>query len=227
MMTRSEPRLKLGYCPTGAPGNGIGPFGRIFHTGVNLGKEDSLKNVDAVVLWGGEDISSSLYDETPEVPSQTPSAPSRRDLFEWQVLTEARDKKIPVIGVCRGAQLACVFAGGKLIQDVNNHHGDHVCKTYDSNYISMNSCHHQMMWPYDIKHELLAWTSVHKAVKYKPESLEAGQLEQRQVPEPEVVWFPEISALAIQGHPEWLDEFDLMNNWIMKEIRFRQGPLMV
>lgn len=220
--------LKLGYSPFGGcvPSNGIGPFARLFNSGVDLRKEDGLSNVHAVVLWGGEDISPSLYDE-PGIYNSGPPEPTKRDLFEWQVLVEAKKRQIPVIGVCRGAQLACAFVGGKLVQHVNGHQGEHGLRTYDNTLIQTSSAHHQMMLVENTKHELLAWPIKNLSNTYQPlDTPGAASLEKRNAVEPEVVYFKDNFCLAIQGHPEWMDEFCPFNNWIMKEIRMRLFPIM-
>lgn len=70
----------------------------------------------AVVVTGGSDIGPSLYgsNETPFVPPDT-----IRDEFELAVLGLARRKRLPVLGICRGAQLLNVFLGGTLYSDVS------------------------------------------------------------------------------------------------------------
>lgn len=62
--------------------------------------DDWLRSVhpDAVVLSGGNDIG-----EYPE-----------RDATESHLLTWARDKRIPVLGICRGLQMMAVWAGTEL-----------------------------------------------------------------------------------------------------------------
>jgi gamma-glutamyl-gamma-aminobutyrate hydrolase PuuD len=206
--------LVLGYSPFGN-GESIYPFDELFDKGVNLLLEDSLKDIDALLLWGGADISPSLYGEIPAGAYTGPKEPSARDLFEWHLLREATQKGLPIIGVCRGAQLACAFAGGKLVQDCWGHHQSHQIKTFDGKEYSSTSSHHQMMYPYDIKHDLLAWSKETKNTTYK--GLTAAETE-KMTKEPEIVYFSEINAFAIQGHPEWQHKNDLVNGWILEQI---------
>jgi gamma-glutamyl-gamma-aminobutyrate hydrolase PuuD len=196
--------MKLGYSPFNSPSfNPIEPFHHLFHEAVNLYSQAKVPDdLDAVLLWGGADISPSTYDEKP-IAYSGPTLPSTRDLFEWEILRQAMDLKIPVIGVCRGAQLACAFAGGKLIQDVSNHSVNHYITTFDDEEFFVSSSHHQMMYPYLTDHELLAWSTRHLSRHYEPKTWYSAELENRQVKEPEVVYFPVTNTLAVQCHPEW------------------------
>lgn len=211
----------LGYAEQG-PSDGIGPFKALFNSGINLRYASSLNSCQAIVLWGGADISPSLYGED-RWKNSGPTVPSERDVFEWGLIREAVKKEIPIIGVCRGAQMLCAYTGGKLIQDVNGHgNGYHNVKTYDGELFRTSTCHHQMMYPFDVEHELLGWAPDHLANVYNPPETEhAVDMEMRRQKEPEVVYFPQIKGFAIQGHPEWHHDApgQLFNTWLMGQIK--------
>ena len=208
----------LGYSHYECPSNGIGPFDLVFDQGLNLKHQDNLKGVDAIVLWGGDDISPSLYNEEP-LANSGPAQPSLRDLFEWHLLREALQEDIPVIGVCRGAQLVCAFAGGLLIQHINGHQSQHKMSTYDQGEIKTSSSHHQMMFPYNVQHELLAWSEEPLSSLYLPYDKQyCTDMKNRMHKEPEVVYFSHTNTLAIQGHPEWLPAEHEFNTWVMKQV---------
>lgn len=213
----------LGYAEQG-PYGGIGPFSALFDGGVRLIYEKDLNNVAAIVLWGGSDISPSLYDEKPFTNSG-PSAPTERDLFEWELCRQAIEHNIPLIGVCRGAQLLCAFAGGKLIQNVTGHHSEHEIVCYTGETFLVSSSHHQMMFPYDVKHELLAWSSKKQSKVYQPSGDMANRMNMPAFEETEAVYFPEINGFAVQCHPEWHNNNGIIdkggiafNKWMMDEI---------
>lgn len=68
-----------------------------------------------VLLQGGPDVSPDLYDEP--VTFARGMVPER-DSLEFQLLQKALDLGLPVLGVCRGAQILNVFYGGNLFQDL-------------------------------------------------------------------------------------------------------------
>jgi putative glutamine amidotransferase len=78
-----------------------------------------LKYADGFIVPGGADIVPSLYKS-----SQFPKF-DFRSLLEIALLAEANQRKIPTMGICRGAQMINVFFGGTLLEDVKNQHGFH------------------------------------------------------------------------------------------------------
>lgn len=74
-----------------------------------------LDDLDAVVISGGDDIDVRLY--LPDSPEVAPADPER-DRFEIRVLEHLMHRKLPLLGICRGAQLLNVVRGGTLYQDL-------------------------------------------------------------------------------------------------------------
>jgi len=66
---------------------------------------------DGLVLTGGGDVSAARYGGDPSV---TRGVEPARDSFELGLLAAAEDAGLPVLGLCRGAQLLNVFRGGTL-----------------------------------------------------------------------------------------------------------------
>ncbi|MEO7237694.1 MAG: gamma-glutamyl-gamma-aminobutyrate hydrolase family protein, partial [Gemmatimonadales bacterium] len=76
----------------------------------------ALDGCDGLLLTGGEDIHPTWYSAE---PSPLLSPPSReRDLFELALFAIARQRELPILGVCRGIQLINVALGGTLFQDL-------------------------------------------------------------------------------------------------------------
>lgn len=95
-----------------------------------------------LIIWGGSDINPALYNHA--ICHQTYPG-GMRDNQEWDMLHRAIDMDIPIIGICRGAQMLCAAAGGYLIQHVTGHGGTHIVKTFNGQTFPTNSIHHQMM----------------------------------------------------------------------------------
>ena len=62
----------------------------------------AINHIDGIILSGGNDDNA-------------------RDAFESRILVMVRDRKIPLLGVCRGFQMLNVALGGTLRRDVFGH----------------------------------------------------------------------------------------------------------
>jgi len=164
---------------------------------VHVTEPEDLKPDHLLVLWGGEDISPSLYGQK-RSRAIAMDEPSIRDKKESALVKKAIEIGLPILGICRGAQLVCALLGGKLWQHVDNHEGKDHPLIYKGGYYNTNSFHHQMMIPTDDM-EILAYAYNRSKIKWDEEAtVDEGD-------EPEIVWAPKAKALLIQGHPEWVD----------------------
>jgi putative glutamine amidotransferase len=76
----------------------------------------ALEGLDGLILTGGEDMDPAWYGAN---PSPLLSPPSReRDLFELALFAVARQRELPILGICRGIQVINVALGGTLFQDL-------------------------------------------------------------------------------------------------------------
>lgn len=78
-------------------------------------RADVLTRVDALVFGVGRDIEPHHYGASSH-PSMTAQSPAR-DEFELDLIRDALDRGIPILGICRGAQLINVALGGSLYRD--------------------------------------------------------------------------------------------------------------
>jgi putative glutamine amidotransferase len=74
---------------------------------------DVLTRLDALVLAGGADVGAARYGARPH--PRTVDRPERDD-GELALAAAALDADLPLLGVCRGAQLLAVACGGTLHQ---------------------------------------------------------------------------------------------------------------
>jgi putative glutamine amidotransferase len=80
--------------------------------------EPQIALADAMVIGGSViDLHPALYREAPRVPLNTPDL--RQDVFELRVTRAALEASLPLVGICKGAQLMNVALGGSLYQDIN------------------------------------------------------------------------------------------------------------
>lgn len=80
--------------------------------------EEYLDIADALIFSGGEDVNPNLYDA--DFHPSVQGVSFERDDFEVKLFKKAFEKKIPILGICRGMQLINVAMGGDLYQDINS-----------------------------------------------------------------------------------------------------------
>jgi putative glutamine amidotransferase len=82
-----------------------------------------ITRLDGLIISGGEDVNPKRYGQTPGPHTENPV--DVRDDFEDALLAAALHAKLPILGICRGAQMLNVHLGGTLHQhlpDVVGHH---------------------------------------------------------------------------------------------------------
>lgn len=194
----------------------FGPFVQLFDECSIATRVEDMKDATCILLHGGADIHPSLYKEGQSSMSGAGNEPSARDIFEWRCLQQAIKQGIPIIGICRGAQMLCAAAGGKLFQHVNGHAGrDHIVETYDGHSFYVNSYHHQMQDPRETEHELIAWSGNRSNVYFHVDEVEPPPVDY------EMVYYPKINGFAIQWHSEWLDESSEANRYVVNFVKER------
>lgn len=117
-----------------------------------------LPDVDGLLLPGGWDVDPSLYGE----PKDEKVGPIDRELdeIELRMFNQARERRLPVLGICRGQQVINVALGGTLVQHLDDHDirghgrshlahsikvdpGSELGQAAGEHHIRVNSFHHQ------------------------------------------------------------------------------------
>jgi gamma-glutamyl-gamma-aminobutyrate hydrolase PuuD len=159
-------------------------------------------NKQVHILWGGIDWDPSWYNEKRQ--DNCGWSNIKRDERELTEIDYYVRHNIPIIGICRGAQGLCIADGGKLIQHIDIQLGQKLIKEVatDFNY-KIEKTHHQVcvLRPYDPNDkennpQLLAYST------YKDTLI------------PEVVYYPTLNAIGIQGHPEIMPYNHPTNLWL-------------
>ncbi len=83
------------------------------------GRPSQLDGVNGLIIGGGDDISPELYGGTLHLSARIDPD---RDALELRLAREALARNMPVLGICRGAQMINVAAGGTLDQDAYASH---------------------------------------------------------------------------------------------------------
>lgn len=71
--------------------------------------------INGVIIGGGDDIDPKHYGDSGDAGANYDAA---RDQLEMTMLQNALDTGIPILGICRGAQLINVVLGGTLHRDI-------------------------------------------------------------------------------------------------------------
>ncbi len=158
---------------------------------------DNPKSFRLVVLPGGEDIHPAFYGQIKHKScGYTNYYRDGRDLY---IVWVAARWGIPIVGICRGAQILNCVSHGSMIQHCDNHTFWHRIKTFDGRVFEVSSTHHQMMIPpKDAVH--LGWSEPRQSTEYY---VEEGKIPGPGV-EPEVFYLPKLYALCCQYHPEYM-----------------------
>ena len=80
--------------------------------------EQLLKNVDGLLLTGGNDVPPQRYGE--ERHEKTICMHPDKDASDITLVSAALQMKKPILAICYGAQLVNVALGGSLIQDISS-----------------------------------------------------------------------------------------------------------
>jgi len=118
----------------------------------------ALPDVDGLLLPGGWDVDPSFYGERRD--DKVGQTDMELDKTELAMFHQAREREIPVLGICRGQQVINVAMGGSLVQHLEGHevsaHGrSHLAHSIEvdpsselgraagTHKIRVNSFHHQ------------------------------------------------------------------------------------
>lgn len=166
-----------------------------------------LDDADIVLFTGGEDVDPQLYGE---VCMSKTHFNTVRDQKEMAIFEAAVQRKLPMVGICRGGQFLNVMNGGKMWQHVTNHTGTHLARIEIPPFngtvekpirrtINVTSTHHQMMRPTD--DAIIVATANVAMEKMSPGYHRVGKGNEAD-PDIEVVYYDDTHCLCFQPHPE-------------------------
>jgi len=165
----------------------------------------TLDRLDAVILTGGGDLQPSWHGRGAH--GSVYGVAARRDRFDLRLAAAARERRVPLLAICRGMQVVNVALGGDLIVDIPSEIGTqvlhripepgvvagHPIRIQDSSAlaallgtarIDVNSSHHQAIRALGRGLSPVAWA-------------EDGVVEAVEAADP--TW----SFIGVQWHPEY------------------------
>ena len=157
-----------------------------------------LANCDCLLLPGGGDITPAFFGEQNHGSRSIDTA---LDILQLQALDFCIKKQLPVLGICKGAQVINVGLGGTLYQDLATSaiHRYEDGDQYHDTVIEKNS------WLYDLYGEHAIVNSAHhQAIRELGSGLSAVQ----HCPRDgciEAIAHRELPILGVQWHPERID----------------------
>lgn len=159
-----------------------------------------VASAELVVFTGGEDVSPHLYGDHKHY--QTGNNP-KRDASEQLLFEDALDRKLPMVGICRGGQFLNVMSGGRMYQHVDKHVGPHeITDVLTGETVLVSSTHHQMMKPSE-KGLLVASSYLGGAREWFDQQVMRKDMSEQDI---EVVFYPHTRCLCFQPHPEFVGE---------------------
>jgi putative glutamine amidotransferase len=153
------------------------------------------EEMDGLLLTGGSDITPEFLRQENVDPTllQQDDLDPKRDRWEFEAISKAVARGLPILGICRGIQVLNVALGGTLILDIPGHglpeqkDQDIQPLRYDGRvqhqYQNVNSSHHQAIDRVADGFEVEAWCTDDDIIE---------QVRLRDYP----------FALAVQYHPE-------------------------
>ena len=166
-----------------------------------------ISGVRGLVLTGGEDVEPARYGRTPH--SKLEDTDPARDAAELALIAVARERRLPILAICRGIQILNVALGGTLYQDLGSERpgpithtgndsrhavrvepGSLLERTLGTRSATVNSRHHQAIRDLAPGLRAVAWA-------------EDGLIEAAELSD---TGGGESWTLAVQWHPEDLTE---------------------
>ena len=165
-------------------------------------------DIGGVILSGGNDVDPQSYGAT---RTHTKDSSLSRDATERRLVDYAIERKLPVLGICRGAQLLNVYFGGSLVQSIIdehpgalNHVAQHHAVSVDSPHLGntcgiVNSYHSQGISASGLSDQLLAFA------RSEDDSIEG--LFHPKLPSAGILWHPERQSPDQQISDKLIEQF--------------------
>jgi len=164
---------------------------------------EMLKKVNALILSGGGDPDARLYGSEAD-PRQGYVQPDR-DSMELYLARYSLRHKLPLLGICRGAQIMAIAQGGTLYQDITDiaavQHMQKAPRNYPIHQVRVLK--NTLLYQITGRKSFRVNSFHHQAVKNVGKGMRVSAVAADGIIEAiELPHHP--FALGVQWHPEWL-----------------------
>ncbi|HHX02761.1 MAG TPA: gamma-glutamyl-gamma-aminobutyrate hydrolase family protein [Tissierellia bacterium] len=164
--------------------------------------EPILEAVDGLIFTGGNDVAGFLFGEDPHPKSSY--IDWRRDDFEMRLYKAARQRGLPIMGVCRGMQLINIAEGGDIYQDLPENRDPYV--RHESFEDPLHVTYHRIFNRSGVMRELfgeeiIVNSSHHQALRRVAKGFQATSFSADGMIE--AIESDDGNVIALQFHPEY------------------------
>ncbi len=180
-----------------------------------------LGRCSGLLLTGGEDVYPGRYGKEYDTARCT-EMNRHRDSLDMALIGKALELKMPVVGVCRGAQILNVYLGGSLIVDIPKDLGTgtiHQCDDYLNCFHPVTTGKKSLLGSICMCDSSRVTTNHHQAVDRLSPQLAANAFSADKLVEG-VEWLnPDGKSflLGVQWHPERMDRSNPLSGRIAEE----------
>ena len=176
-------------------GGGFGSYNTLFQS-FGFTVVDKIEEAQLAVFTGGADVAPELYGAERHPYTGTDA---RRDMYEKTVFEALQARGVPMVGICRGAQVLNVMSGGAMYQHVEKHtRAHHLVDNITGETVYVSSTHHQMMKPSQ-EALLVASSNLGGEREWYEGAMFKRDISQEDI---EVVFYERTKCLCFQPHPE-------------------------
>lgn len=159
-----------------------------------------FKRLDGLILSGGNDIDPTLYGAPKD--AHNTELDKKRDTFELDMIDKAYSEELPILGICRGAQLINIYFKGNLhakILDLDEYliHQNSIFPIKEAKVKKESSLHKT------VEEDEILINSIHnQAINKVGKDLKVSSKHKSIIESIEKKDYPFL--LALQWHPEYL-----------------------
>ncbi len=94
------------------------PDVEVIRLGYRFSNFKEIEKCEGILLTGGEDVHPKFYNKPEFIEFCDDDIDEKRDEFELNVVEHSQKNKLPLLGICRGLQIANIYFGGTLLPDL-------------------------------------------------------------------------------------------------------------